>query len=358
MYRLFALVVIVLLLPEAAAGGRVWTVDAGGGGDVLTIKAGMDSAAAGDSVRVTSGIYNEHDILMKSGVVLHSQTYSPVHCTIDAEGLGRVMLCDGVDATGEIRGITFKGGHAAGTGVNGSGGGIACVNSSSPVISTCYFQSNTAGEYGGAIYCEGSSSPPIQFCSFHNNEAGTGGGALCCRTNSEPYVYKGTFVWNSTSGDGGGVYCDNGSALTMVNCTLLNNAAAGSGGGLFSVGSSQPTLASCLVSFSQDGEGVWADDDNSIAWCGCTDIYGNEDGDWVGRIAGQEGTLGNFSADPLYCDTSFMGVTLEDCSPCMTGYHPDGYDCGTTIGSAIGYGCNCGEATKPSTWGSVKALYR
>ncbi len=333
-------------------------VDSGGGGDVLTIQAGLDSAAAGDSVRVMSGTYYEHDLVMKSGVVLHSDTYSPTHCFIDAGGLGRVILCDGVDATAEIRSFTIMGGYATGTGADGSGGGIACINSSSALISTCDFLGNTADEYGGAIYCDGSSSPPIYFCSFHNNEAGSGGGGLGCLTNSEPYVYKGTFVWNSTPGDGGGVYCDGGSALTMTNCTLLNNSAVGSGGGLFSQGSSQPILTNCLVSFSQEGEGVWADDDNSVVWCGCTDIYGNEGGDWVGRIAGQEGTLGNFSSDPLYCDTSFLGVSLESCSPCMAGYHPDAYDCGTTIGSNIGSGCNCGEATRPSTWGSVKALYR
>ena len=64
------------------------------------------------------------------------------------------------------------------------------------------------------------------------------------------------------------------------------------------------------------------------------------------------------SADPAFCDTSFMGVTVESCSPCMMGYHPDSYDCGYPIGSAVGAGCNCGEATEPATWGSIKSLYR
>jgi hypothetical protein len=103
---------------------------------------------------------------------------------------------------------------------------------------------------------------------------------------------------------------------------------------------------------------VWAVNDNSIAWCGCTDIFGNEGGDWVGMIAGQEGTLGNISADPAFCDTSFLGVTVESCSPCLVGYHPDGYDCDPGIGAQPYQGCNCGEATEPATWGSVKALYR
>jgi predicted outer membrane repeat protein len=144
----------------------------------------------------------------------------------------------------------------------------------------------------------------------------------------------------------------------MTSCTLLNNSAGGYGGGIYSVMDSQPSLANCLVAFSPAGEGAWAAEDNSTIWCVCTDIYGNAGGDWVGRIASQEGTVGNFAADPAFCDTSFMGVSLESCSPCMVGYHPDAYDCGVAIGSSVGPGCSCGEATEPTTWGGVKALYR
>jgi len=358
MSRLFLLFAVVFLLLASGAVAKTWLVDMGGSGDVLTIQAGIDSASAGDTVRVMSGTYNEHDIAMKSGVVLRSDTMSPIHCTIDAQGLGRVMLCDGVDVTGEIRGIKFLNGYASGTGNDGSGGGIACLNSSSPVISTCYFQSNIADVFGGAIYCDDNSSPPTSFCSFHNNEAASGGGALGCRTNSEPYVYKGTFVWNATSGDGGAVHCADNSSMSLTSCTMLNNSALGYGGGLYAVGNSQPSLANCLVAFSQDGEGVWAVNDNSFAWCGCTDIFGNKDGDWVGTTAAQEGTLGNISADPAFCDTAFMGITVESCSPCLVGYHPDGYDCDPGIGAQPYQGCNCGEATEPATWGSIKSLYR
>jgi hypothetical protein len=65
----------------------------------------------------------------------------------------------------------------------------------------------------------------------------------------------------------------------------------------------------------------------------CCDLFGNAGGDYVGRIGGQIGIDGNFSADPAFCDTLNGDFTLGDCSPCLPGNHPDGYDCGGIIGA-------------------------
>ena len=89
----------------------------------------------------------------------------------------------------------------------------------------------------------------------------------------------------------------------------------------------------------------------------CCDIFGNEGGDWIGTIAAQLGTSGNISADPLFCDTLSGDFRLEICSPCLPGNHPDGYDCGAPIGAYCS-GCACGEATEPTTWGAIKAMFR
>jgi len=89
----------------------------------------------------------------------------------------------------------------------------------------------------------------------------------------------------------------------------------------------------------------------------CCDLYGNVGGDWTGYIADQLGLDGNFSADPLFCDTASGDLTLEECSPCLPGSHPDGYSCGGVIG-AFGAGCECSSGTEPTSWGAIKALYR
>ena len=71
---LFVVLLALLLLLATAAHARTWYVNPDGGGNALTIQAGIDSASAGDTVLVACGDYLEHDIAMKSGVVLRSET--------------------------------------------------------------------------------------------------------------------------------------------------------------------------------------------------------------------------------------------------------------------------------------------
>jgi len=136
--------------------------------------------------------------------------------------------------------------------------------------------------------------------------------------------------------------------------------ASGLGGGLYSETNSAPIISYCNIVFNMDGEGVYAADDLSVPTIYCTDIYGNEGGDWVGRIEDQDSTVGNFSMDPLFCDTTVVvsneSMKVEACSPCLYGNHP-WYSCGAQIGHVTS-GCECGEATEPTTWGTIKSLYR
>jgi hypothetical protein len=93
------------------------------------------------------------------------------------------------------------------------------------------------------------------------------------------------------------------------------------------------------------------------AWC--TNIYGNEGGDWVGGLADDLGENGNFSACPSFCYSWAEPYDLHLCSgsPCLPGNHPDGVSCGL-IG-ALGQGCDCGPSeAAPTTWGAIKAMYR
>ena len=58
----------------------------------------------------------------------------------------------------------------------------------------------------------------------------------------------------------------------------------------------------------------------------CCDVYGNEGGDWVGEIAGQEGINGNLCLDPLFCNAPGTDFNLADDSPCR-GHSPQSPDC-------------------------------
>jgi hypothetical protein len=88
----------------------------------------------------------------------------------------------------------------------------------------------------------------------------------------------------------------------------------------------------------------------------CTDIFGNEGGNWVGAIAVLNGVQGNFSSDPGFCRAHAGYYRLCDTSPCLPGNH-GGYACGL-IG-ALGQGCSCGPSrVEPSTWGAIKSMFR
>jgi hypothetical protein len=112
-----------------------------------------------------------------------------------------------------------------------------------------------------------------------------------------------------------------------------------------------------IIAYSASGGAVACEGATAAPSLYCCDIYGNAGGDWAGCIADQLGENGNISADPFFCDTDGGDFSVELCSPCLPGNHPDGYDCGGVIG-ALGEGCGCGTATTPSTWGTIKATYR
>ena len=97
----------------------------------LTIQAGINSASAGDTVLVACDTYYEHDIIMKSGVCLTSETGAADCVTIDAEQQGRLIYCLDVDDETSIVGFTLTNGVVS-TGAalaDSVGGGIYCENS-------------------------------------------------------------------------------------------------------------------------------------------------------------------------------------------------------------------------------------
>ncbi|MCK4548171.1 MAG: C10 family peptidase [Candidatus Eisenbacteria sp.] len=264
---------LVGALPVGCFGNRVWNVP----GDVPTIQAGIDSAAVGDTVLVSCGTFYEHAIVMKSGIVVRSETGVADCAIIDAQQLGRIFTCLNVDSTASIEGLTLTGGLASGA-----------------------WPANA----GGAIYCE-SASPRIVDCVFYNNSANYGG-ALACRA----------------------------AAPDLVGCTLAHNAASSSGGGVYSYNFSAVDLDRCIIAFSTQGHSVYCQS-SGTATLTCCDVYGNAAGDWVGCISGQEGSNGNFSMDPEFCNSGSGDYTIAAVSPCA----PDNSPAGCDLIGALGVDC-------------------
>ena len=100
---------ILVLVSATSTAARTWYIKSDGSGDAPTIQAGVDSAAAGDTLEIACGTYYEHRIVVKSGLVLRSETGLPDCVTIDAQQLDTVIMCPAV-VDGRIEGLTFTGG--------------------------------------------------------------------------------------------------------------------------------------------------------------------------------------------------------------------------------------------------------
>ncbi len=227
-------------------------------------------------------------------------------------------------------------------------GGAMDLTGCSGSIHNCSFLENAASLGGGA--CLFLSDMAVTGCTFDRNHANYGG--AIGTYGSSPEVRHCTFKGNDAAMDGGGIWSDHAWPL-VSNCTFYKNSAASHGGGLFADWDSHIQLENSIVAFCLDGEAV-ACTDAGIATLNCCDIYGNEDGDWVGCIADQHGVDGNIDEDPLLCDPENMNFMLQACSPCAP-FAPPNPECDLIGAWPIGCG---GTPIVPMTWGGIKARFR
>jgi hypothetical protein len=374
-----ALAMILFLAPSA----RAVTLEVPA--QYATVASAVAVAASGDVVRISSGTYKEHGLVLTAGITIEGAGATPAECTIDAGGEGRILSAEFVEGSTHIRNLTFTGGHASGETTYDSSGGALFINSSAVTLETCRFIGNSADYSGGAVRAMGA-DPVITGCRFESNQAVAGGGALdlsysasalvtdtsflanqadyggalSCRGGSNPRLVDCTFTGNTGAGErawgggaitffysdpsfercvfrdnradlGGALYNHQDAQLHLDHCTLVRNIARMGGGGLFTTEAS-PVVTSSLVVF-QEGEGILSQG-QAIPVITCTDIFGNSRGDWVGGIATQLGSRGNLAVDPLFCtlDPSAPPV-LQSGSPCTL----EGGACDDM--GALGSGC-------------------
>lgn len=387
MKRGLLLGLLVILMIVGSGEARTWFVNPEGTGDVPTIQAGIDSGAAGDTVLVACGTYTWADqgtgseyglVRMKSGIALLSETGEATCVTIDAEDQGRLFYCEGVDETSLIQGFTITNGH-----VPDNLGGAMYIANSSPRMTNLSFIDNNCGYDGGAISCGGcnsvltnctftsggatwagainatSSRLTLIDCAFFDNWCIAKGGAIC--TAWSPMTLTGCTFAGNRAGWGGAI-AFRSSWETTVNdeytgCTFVDNDASQDGAALWCEQYAHVRLENCLIAYNTGNQPVGRDYNISNARFLCSDIYGNAAGDWIGFIADQCSTDGNFSACPSFCHAGLRDFHLCDESPCAPGNHPEGFECGLV--GAWEVGCACGPtSTKTATWGGLKSMYR
>jgi hypothetical protein len=273
----------------------------------------------------------------------------------NSAALGAAIYCE--DSSPILEDVEFidNGGY--------SGAALYCIGGT-PDLLDCRFIGNNAGDSGAAAYFY-DCSPTLTHCNFNEQSTGAAGGAIWCGSGlsyCSITMYDCAFCGNDCSYWGGAISCVGGDGLCdlrIVGCTVTDNRAWLGGSGVSLAGNVSCVIENTVIAFNTGSEGISCGE-QVVCQLSCSDIYGNEDGDWTGPIASQLGLNGNISADPLFCEPDgflYCDPRVEDCSPCLPGYHPDGYDCGRVIG-AFGSGCACGTPTEPTTWGAIKSIYR
>ncbi|MBE9505487.1 MAG: hypothetical protein IMY84_01610 [Chloroflexi bacterium] len=246
-------------------------------GDAPSIQAGIDAAAYGDTVMLASGTYEEHDILMRSGVWVMSETGDPSTVTISGTDQGRVFHLDQCGGPCGLEGLTItRGFHPTlGGGVymiwssatfknclftentsvhgsmeSGSGAGlyVGCAalrledcrfadnyarhragaiygSGSSVVCNRCVFDANTAGASAGAIYWTGVDLLLLD-CVFRGNHGVAGMGALYLYGNTcEIEVCRCWFEGNTTGGFAGALFARAVASLLVEDSVFIGNQA-------------------------------------------------------------------------------------------------------------------------------------
>ncbi len=313
--------------------------------DQPTIQAGIDAAVDGDSVIVACGTYHEYYITMKSGVTLTSATGLADCVTIDAQQQSRVFNCLDLVTPTRIVGFTIKDGlHTS------NGGGMNINTVSSLTIDNCRFIGNE-GSNGGGIYCWDTTGLTITNCSFSGNVTGNTGGGIWISQDCVVALSNCTFTENEAV-QAGGLGAHSYSVVTLSNCTFRNNSVSFNGGGVWAW-YADVTIDNCIIADSVLGEGFFLG--NTTVAITCTDIHGNDGGNWIGDIAGLVDIDGNFSMDPQFCGIAGSGNSyLQSDSPCAPGNHPVGAAC-DLIG-ALPVGCEA-TATEAVSWSRMKSLY-
>jgi hypothetical protein len=274
---------------------------------------------------------------------------------------GGAILCD-KESSPELAGLVITGCFA-----NNQGGGLYATGASKPVVSSCHFVSNAA-RGGGAISTFGASpvirqsriernrgllgggielwvsaagEPLVEGCTFVKNRGGSGGamfiqqcqpvitdcysscnwgnfgGFIFC-AEASPVVKRCTSFRDTTDHWGSALHCQGRCEPHFISCTLSHGYSGGetSGSAIHVHDNSDAFFTRSIVSFCTQGEAVHCSHSKATVTFSCSDVYGNELGDWTDCIEGQVGTQGNISSDPLFCDPGTGDLHLTAESPC------------------------------------------
>jgi len=364
-----------IVLPGSPAAALTLVVDAAGSGDYLTIQAGLDAAASGDTVLVHPGTYTgefNRALDFQGKALLLTSSAGATETIIDCQGADRAFffhsgedsasvvhdlavvngseICGGAvyceDSGARFVDVAFFANESAKFGgaiyasgartivldgctfvnnsITGSGGAVYVGSMTDAIIRGCTFASNDAGVYGGALVCDANSTATIRNCLIGGNSAGQGGGIYCGVGSAVDLVEVSLEHNTATNSGAGGVYCDQGCRATLDRCSLIANAASGSqAGGVRFFQSGPSSLTNCTLAFNTAGYrggALECSDTDSVTITGCT-LVGNSGNSGAGGVYLYQSspeitnTIIAFSAagEGVLCDTGSESPTITHC---------------------------------------------
>jgi hypothetical protein len=346
----------LLLLASAPSALAQVTVDQGGvaapcGTGALApcalLADGIAAAVAGDTITVGSGTYAEAGMVIDFDLTIEAAAGGAIPI-IDAGGADRHFLIIGTQANPlasvTLRGLTLVNGLRP----NGRGGAIRASFVDDLTIADTVFTDNTAND-GGAIGASGTNLT-ITGSEFRDNLAAQFGGAIFfnAQANGTQLTIKRTLLKDNQADDGGAVFKRSGELQSIENTfngnTAGDQATTGHGGAIKSEDDSTLVQRSTFKNNSAEFFGTGGAIDASGGFANDLEIvnstfFGNQSTSSEGaavQVGGSSTALIRFST---FKDNSAPGTVG---SPATVTNHGTVEIKGTIIaGSAAGLGADC-----------------
>ena len=223
-----------------------------------TIQHGITISSNTDIILVQPGTYVENinfngKLITVGSLYFTTQDTSYISSTIiDGDSIDSVVTFENTEnSSAVLSGFTITNGSLS------TGGGIKCINSSSPNLQHLAISGNSA-DIGGGLYCNASHPSLSNITISDNSVSGTYGygGGILCENSSNPSFEDVTISTNSAD-YGGGIFCWY-SIPSLLNVTISGNSADSLGGGIYCHNYSSPSLQNVTISdnSANDGAGI------------------------------------------------------------------------------------------------------